>query len=350
MTPAAGLSLSRTLAPCKRATRAYGAAMAACAASLVLAAPADATFAGRDGLIAFSRYTSETRASSLWVVRPDGTRARRLPWSRGTRNWGDSEPQWSPDGRALAFTHSSGNVRFYLKPQVMVARPWWAKPRFVAYGRTPTWSPDGRALAFVTYKRWEEQDEFGSTRFHESWHIDTKPVAGGKKRRLTTWEEVSLDGLSWSPDGSRIAFDENSGNTTGADRDIYTVSVADRTEAPLVQGIDHYANPDWHPAGSQVAFECEWNTTWDEICLFDPNTPGDDGLGIQYLIRDGDEDADDYDPAWSPSGRHIVWSRNLNLHTMRPDGTRRRRVTRGKALDLEPNWQPRPRAKRRADS
>lgn len=56
-------------------------------------------------LIAFS-VLEQKKISSLWVVRPDGTGARRL-----TSDHDDKHASWSPDGRTLLFSREEGNRR-----------------------------------------------------------------------------------------------------------------------------------------------------------------------------------------------------------------------------------------------
>lgn len=312
--------------------------------AVVLAAPAEGAFPGRDGLIAFERYWEDTGVSALYVIRPDGSRLRRVPSTFRSKQWAWGMPAWSPDGRALAYVRWRTSLD--ARSQIMIARPWTAKPRFFAYGSHPAWSPDGRSIAFTTYREDVPYEPY------ETYYINVKPTRGGEKRELTAWQEVALQNLAWSPDGARIAFDEDRPNATGYDRDIYAIAVADGTEGPLVEGVDEYANGEWHPKGFPLAFECEWNTYWHEICLYDPATPGDDGDGIHYLMHENGEgavDGWDFDPVWSPSGRWIAWQRtarnpsSYDIYTMRADGTSWRRITRGKAWDVDPVWGARPR-------
>jgi Tol biopolymer transport system component len=46
----------------------------------------------------------------------------------------------------------------------------------------------------------------------------------------------------------------------------------------------------------------------------------------------------DSDPAWSPDGERIAFSRDGDIYLMNPDGTSIRQLTRGSARDGAPAW------------
>jgi dipeptidyl aminopeptidase/acylaminoacyl peptidase len=109
-----------------------------------------------------------------------------------------SDPQWSPDGRRLAFVRdeeiwvveSDGS-----RLSRVVAKP--------AGGREPRWSPDGHRLAFLSRRR-------GWT---QVWLIDApvprrgRPATEPKPPRagVLTESGIDVDAFEWSPDGARIA-------------------------------------------------------------------------------------------------------------------------------------------------
>lgn len=84
--------------------------------------------------------------SNLWIADINGKRVREL--SRG--NWSDFSPEWSPDGKKIAFlSDRDGTVQVHVL---------WLDSRETAQlthvERTPVglrWSPDGTTLAFGMY-------------------------------------------------------------------------------------------------------------------------------------------------------------------------------------------------------
>lgn len=68
-----------------------------------------------------------------------------------------------------------------------------------------------------------------------------------------------------------------------------------------------------------------------------------DGTGVGRLTRPTSR-LEDQQPAWSPSGDWIVFTRGGDfggdLYAIRPDGTGLWRLTRGPELDNSPTWVP----------
>jgi TolB protein len=91
--------------------------------------------------------------------------------------------------------------------------------------------------------------------------------------------------------------------------------------------------PTWDAAGSRIAF-------WRTKAPFGPGSiwvMDADGGHKRRLTRN----IDARDPAWSPSGRRIVFTSDGDLFTIRAsNGGQRRRLTSSKALDFEPAWSP----------
>ena len=85
--------------------------------------------------------------TSLWIILTSGGTARQL--TSGPR---DTSPQWSPDGKLLAFARSSekdgkpqpGQI-FLLSMDGGEARPLTDLPKGAG---GPVWSPDGHSIAF----------------------------------------------------------------------------------------------------------------------------------------------------------------------------------------------------------
>ena len=101
-------------------------------------------------------------------------------------------PQWSPDGRTIAFVQDSGEGTglYMMNADGSGTRELLSTPHELG---SPAWSPDGRRIAFVS-------DETGQ---FEIWTVQTD---GSDARRLTYATDFYDTIPQWSPDGNSIAF------------------------------------------------------------------------------------------------------------------------------------------------
>lgn len=134
--------------------------------------PAEAAFPGKNGKIAFSAYEDGPGDEHvIFSVNPDGSDRTRLTDRSGPNydGGGGYEPDWSPDGTRLVFANSdddwsdpsgyihvmgadgSGQSRIAFSP-----RPYFD----LDYG--PDWSPDGRKIAF---SGWDDDDGLCKTEY-----------------------------------------------------------------------------------------------------------------------------------------------------------------------------------------
>src|SRR5215469_14273935 len=136
-------------------------------------------------------------SSSIWrMAAPsdpsirDGTRVGSFNRSLISSTQRDGAPQFSPDGKRIAFvSNRSGHL------EIWVCNSDGSSPvQLTSLGATtPRWSPDGRRIAF-------DSDAAGE---FDIWVIDAD---GGKPVRMTTHPANDGD-PSWSHDGRWIYFD-----------------------------------------------------------------------------------------------------------------------------------------------
>lgn len=189
-----------------------------------------------DGLrIAFQtrQESNVDRGDAIAVMgKAGGIKLITTGFTPGRNYQDDLEPEWSPDGTRIAFARSTGNGY-----RIFTIRPNGTGLAAVTAGgfdRAPTWSPDGTRIAFVrsgkllivnadgsgqaqvpvagylSSPKWSPNGAmFAFTRANAktgATDIFAAPVAGGAAHQLTKTPALSERFPSWSPDGTRIAF------------------------------------------------------------------------------------------------------------------------------------------------
>lgn len=173
----------------RRAGR-IAAVVAIAAGALVLAAPAQATFPGTDGLIAF------LRGGEIWTVNAGGFSETQVTFTGGTVSGacGFSGPNFSPNGTQITFDYGGGLGIIPATGGSTVTVTGSA-----AGDCNPRWNPAGTQLVF------EDGGGFGST------GLFTINAGGGGRTAIFG----SLAGdiyPDWAPDNARIAFFRSGGN------------------------------------------------------------------------------------------------------------------------------------------
>src|SRR6476469_5037222 len=127
--------------------------------------------------------------------------ADRLTFSHRFRSVTPSDPQFSPDGRSIAFVVSRANLKEdrydsdidLLDVASGTIRPLTFERRGIAQ---PRWSPDGSQIAFLANASAEKDPK------RQIWVL---PIRGGDARRVTEAGQ-SVQQFAWSPDGTTFAY------------------------------------------------------------------------------------------------------------------------------------------------
>jgi dipeptidyl aminopeptidase/acylaminoacyl peptidase len=212
-------------------------------------------------------FKKDAFVTHVWIADPDSGRKYQL--TRGDKSAGNVA--WSPDSAWLAFTSN----RTGDKNQIFAIPPDGGEAVQLTKVETGVqsfqWSPDGKTIAFtaapskkdVTKNRKEHLGDFEVVhKEYDYQHLWTMSVAEALKepqtgKQRTQGKDYSVGRFSWSPDGSRIAFDatRNPDLIQLGTADIYVLSLADDAVKKIVSQPGPDANPHWSPDGKQLVFE-----------------------------------------------------------------------------------------------
>ncbi|MEO0981704.1 MAG: S9 family peptidase [Pseudomonadota bacterium] len=293
---------------------------------------------------------NDKRVSTLWVMDRDGGRNRQLMEGGGAF--------WSPSGDRIAFMKpdADGNAQIfvrYMDGEGLVTQV----TSFEHAPRSMAWSPDGEHIAFVARTavptdwtidlparpqgaKWTEdpvvvddlhyrQDRVGYTNTGYD-HLFGVPSNGGTPRQLTEGEwNVGQRGigviagsptLSWSPDGTHIAFDGPGKPIEPPhwfESHINLVNVDTGETRTLTDGRGVFGSPAFSPDGAQIAFNGypEHNTSYPVPNLYTIDVESGARTTLAEDLPDGPGQIH-----WSPNGRRVVFTMNdrgaRNIHSV----------------------------------
>jgi Tol biopolymer transport system component len=139
------------------------------------------------------------RRGDVWVMSSDGTGLVQVTRTEAI----EESPDWGPDGTLVYASNRSGSFTLWLQKPGAPARRLTRVPERWQEDRSPQWSPDGRSIAFA------------STRpgaFNQELYL-VKPDGSGLRRLTRTpgsEDVLGDDGMpAWRPDGSGLVFVSN---------------------------------------------------------------------------------------------------------------------------------------------
>lgn len=104
----------------------------------------------------------------------------------------------------------------------------------------------------------------------------------------------------------------------------------------LITAEENVISPSWSPDGKQIAF-------WSRIGnTFVPKIMKADGSGLRTLFTLTENDFGAPIFHWSPDGSHLLFEKNLDIYSVRADGSQLHNLTNDgrESLDSSPIWSP----------
>lgn len=320
----------------------------AAAVAGAVAAPAQATYPGKNGPIAFERFTGRDETAKIFSITPTGRRLHRLT----TRPGAIFSLDFSPNGSQLAFERDFGRPR---RGGIFIVKSGGGRGTRVSTGCTgqclgdglPSWSPDGRQILFGRV--------LGPVVKDNAAEVDLMIMnRDGSGQRLIHRFGRTVDGrepgkAQFSPDGRQIAvtlapLGKDPRRSVGSA--VYVMNADGSNLRPITPAAvtpagAYGGNVDWSPNGKLIVFTSYGKLPLgrSEIWVVGPN-----GNGLRRLrrVRRGR----DIQPVWSPDGRRIAFGHDSNgrfdfqhIWTMTSKGRRAHPITKpGEPAEILPDW------------
>lgn len=268
------------------------------------------------------------------IINPDGTNQQTI-----TDDQRGHAPALSPDGNRMVYIKYSPGTREVLMqfdnlqgtaPQF--GTDYWGRIATLINPNHPDWSPDGRWLAFTAAG-------MGSVTA-DLYLLDMADTPTGDILQRLTEDEGIEAWPSFAPDGTQIVYEvDRSALEFGAGTDLRVYNVLDGSVRDLTTNGPELIEsaPDWSPNGTQIVFAAQESGGLEkDIYLID-------ALGETAPQKIIDSNSDDIQPRFSPDGRYIVFSseRSGNWDVFIYDLTTQSyyQVTTARHTDIANDWE-----------
>jgi len=203
-------------------------------------------------------------------------------------------PAWSPDGKALLYTGEIGKIRKIFRKDLASGQDSQLT-RGDSDELQSAWSPDGKQVAFVRARqpgvKLQPGDVFGQFQDGDVWVLD---LASGEETKLVE----NAFNPAYSPDGQHIAVDAS----WAGPRRIWVLDRQGHNPQQVTtdtsEEVAHIA-PAWSPDGTKIVFQNLVRTK------FDIRTVNLDSKQMNWITNDS---LTNIRPSWSRSGRFIYFS------------------------------------------
>lgn len=185
---------------------------------------------------------TEMERSALFLL--DVNNENNIPFPVNFVPGGDFEPDWSPDGRTIAFTSFRENNRHQIYLYDLETKKVTNLSAPTNYDRRPAWSPDGKLIAYETTRLGPWQ----------IWLMD--PTGVEKAHEFTMIQNGLGRYATWSPDGNMISFTQGDNFPWPAFKNFAAIDtpVSLYTETKITDLLPSW-NTDYSQDGYWIVFE-----------------------------------------------------------------------------------------------
>jgi len=270
--------------------------------------------------------------TSLWIVDVASGESHALTSSK--KSSGGAE--WSPDGKWIGFTSDRpGQLKDSPegKSQLYVISLGGGEAQQITKAENGVdsfeWAPDSGQIAFTTGEaeskamkdRKEKYGEYSVVhadyQMVHLWTVELFTGSAAEPKRLTEGDKFSVGDFSWSPDGTKIAFDAQRDPDLGSSgtRDIYVLTLNDKAVKRIVSTPEPDSNPKWSPNGKQIAYETADGAKFYYYLNTQIAVVGADGGEPQVLTEAFDEEPSLI--GWGPDGIYFGAAMKTASHLFR---------------------------------
>jgi Tol biopolymer transport system component len=268
--------------------------------------------------LAYDDCTTKNGAETLFFLAVDNPQDKR-PLTTFVGQTMDIEPQFSPDGKTVAFVRMDRGRDLFLVPVA------GGEPRRLTFDSAMfyglNWTPDGAYIIFCSDR------QGGSPRL---WKVS---ASGGQPEPLSVGQDVNYD-YSLSRDGRRLAYTKYEYNANIWRYEVPQTAGRSAPPAKWIASAGYNASPKFSPDGRRVAFVSSRSGSL-EIWICDSDGSNPRQLTFLDLIGAGN-------PQWSPDGREIVFlappAGYCEIYVVSAEGGQPRRLSTGRAKVGGPSW------------
>ena len=261
--------------------------------------------------------------SQIWLATTDGKENYQVTFSdRSSTN-----PKWSPDSKAIAFTSSRKDNKsnlYVLRLSGGEAEPLTEVKSGVGNFE---WSPDGKWIAYsMADSKSEDEEKNDKARNDFRWVDENlklarlyvipveKDASGKREARKLTADNSQVSDFDWSPDGKTIVFSHVKSPLANdwTSSDLSAVDVATAKITPLANTEAAEANPVYSPDGKWIAATVsDMPVRWagnDRIAIY----PASGGVPkVMPLSYDGQPNV----LGWTPDGSKVMFTETKGTGT-----------------------------------